>query len=98
MNTQRNVSSCMMAQRHEVRYRVGVPTTVKTLSVRVDPKVAADLESISRVDGMKITDVIREAITSYIDLRRGDPDFQERLRVQMKISQEEWRRLAVVKT
>ena len=51
----------------------------KTMTLRLDEERAALLELIARADGQTLTDAVRAAIDAYIEQRRNDQAFRERL-------------------
>lgn len=67
---------------------------VKTTSLRMAAELADELAAVARVDGMTISDVVREAVGKHIAERRGDPDFQERLKERMEETRAVMKRLA----
>ena len=54
-------------------------TNTRTTTIRQDAQQAADLDAVARVDGVSTSEAIRAAIAEYIEKRRRDPAFQERL-------------------
>lgn len=57
-------------------------TMARTL--RLDPDQEAVLREMARVDGIPVSDEIRQAITAHIDRRRKDAAFQARLRASLE--------------
>lgn len=57
--------------------RDGMP---KTMTLRLDDELAADLEAMARVDGVPVSEAVRTAIDERIKARRDDKQFQTRLR------------------
>lgn len=55
----------------------------KTMSLRLDDQQAATLELVARADDRTVTETVRSAIDAHIEERRGDAEFQERLRRYM---------------
>jgi hypothetical protein len=53
------------------------------MTVRLPEAQAEALDTVAEVDGLPIVEVVRLAITEYIDNRRRDPGFQQRLRHSM---------------
>ncbi len=53
---------------------------MKTLSLRLPDEQAAALEVIAQADEMSVSEAIRQAIEDRINQRRGDAEFQQRLR------------------
>lgn len=54
--------------------------STKAMTLRLPADKAAELEAIARVDNMSVSDAVRCAIDDRIAQRRGDKDFQARLR------------------
>lgn len=52
----------------------------KAMTVRLSDEQAQALEMVANVENLPVSDVIRAAITSHIESRRRDPDFQEGLK------------------
>lgn len=58
------------------------PLMARTL--RLDPDQEEMLREMARVDGIPVSDEIRQAIASHIERRRKDADFQTRLRASLE--------------
>lgn len=56
----------------------------KTISVRMPVEMARSVEMIAEAMGKSQVVVVREAIDGYIDARKVDPAFQERLRTHIE--------------
>lgn len=67
---------------------------IKALSIRLDEEVAADLAAVARTDDMPVSEAVREAIEKHIATRRGDEDFQKRLRQRLEEDREVLERLS----
>jgi hypothetical protein len=65
---------------------------VTTIRQAVDQAEA--LEVVARIDGEPVSEAIRKAIAKHIEARRGDPEFQARLRHRLEADEEIIRRLA----
>jgi predicted transcriptional regulator len=52
----------------------------KNLLLRLDPDLAAQLQTVAEVEERPMSEVVREAIRSLIEARRRDDAFQRRLR------------------
>lgn len=52
----------------------------KVTTIRQDPDQHAELEAVAQVEGVPVSQVVREAIADALERRRKDPEFQERLR------------------
>lgn len=66
----------------------------KAMTLRVEEEQAEQLETVARVDGVPISEAIRDAITKHIDERRNDAEFQTRLKASLERNQEILRKLA----
>lgn len=66
----------------------------KTMTLRLDDELAADLEAMARVDGVPVSEAVRVAIDERIRARREDKQFQSRLRRLMAENQRALERLA----
>lgn len=53
---------------------------VKVVSVRLEEDILNDADFVSRIDGMPVSEMMRQAITEYLHTRRNDPEFADRLR------------------
>jgi hypothetical protein len=51
------------------------PGTTKNLLLRLDHDLAERLQTVAEVEGRSVSDVVREAITSLVEQRRGDKRF-----------------------
>ncbi len=50
------------------------------MTVRLSEDQAIALETVSSVENMPVSDIIRAAIATHIDLKRRDPSFQAGLK------------------
>jgi predicted DNA-binding protein len=66
----------------------------KAMTIRFDEQQAEELEAVARVDGVPISETIREAIDKHIQERRRDEEFQARLRASLKRNREILEKLA----
>jgi hypothetical protein len=66
----------------------------KNMTLRLSAAQADELEAVARVEGISVSDAVREAITEHIDRKRKDKAFRERLRVVMERDREILERLA----
>lgn len=57
---------------------------VKAMTIRLSPEQAEALETVATVEDLPVSEVIRAAITTHIELRRSDPVFQENLRDRLE--------------
>jgi predicted transcriptional regulator len=51
----------------------------KSMTLRLDDKLASELEAIARVEDITVSEAVREAIIEHVDAKRSDKAFQERL-------------------
>jgi predicted transcriptional regulator len=54
--------------------------SAKAMTIRLSEEQAQALEMVASVENLPVSDVIRAAITTHIETRRHDPDFQAGLR------------------
>ncbi|MEX0869281.1 MAG: ribbon-helix-helix protein, CopG family [Nitriliruptoraceae bacterium] len=66
----------------------------KGFTVRLEEDQAAELEAIAKADGVSVAEEIRRAITVRIAERRGDAEFQARIRGLIEKNQKILDRLA----
>ncbi|MBI2782677.1 MAG: hypothetical protein HYX64_01125 [Gammaproteobacteria bacterium] len=52
----------------------------KSMTIRLSPEQAEDLETVATVDNQPISEVIRAAIAEHIEERKRDKRFQDSLR------------------
>lgn len=52
----------------------------KAMTVRIPADQAAELEAVADVDGVPVSEAIRQAITEHIETRRRDETFRARLK------------------
>jgi predicted transcriptional regulator len=69
-------------------------TKTKVTTIRQPADQADELEFIARVDGVPMSEAIREAVADYIQVRRADPAFQQRLRERIDADRNILKRLA----
>jgi predicted transcriptional regulator len=55
------------------------PGSTKNLLLRLDPELAARLQTVADVEDRPVSDVIREAITALVEQRRTDERFMRLL-------------------
>jgi predicted DNA-binding protein len=68
--------------------------SVKTMSLRLSEEKADELAAIARTEEQPISETVREAIDSHIESRRGDKEFQARLKRRLAEDREVLERLA----
>ena len=66
----------------------------KAMTLRMPPETARELEVTAQIDGVSVSEAVREAIDSHIKSRREDEDFRERLRRSLEENKELLERLA----
>lgn len=66
----------------------------KSMTLRLDDKLASELEAIARVEDITVSEAVREAITEHVDAKRSDKAFQERLEWFMNENEAILKRLA----
>jgi len=66
----------------------------KVTTIRQPADQADDLEFVARVDGVPVSEAIRDAIAAHIEARRNDPAFQQRLRERIDADRNILKRLA----
>lgn len=66
----------------------------KAMTIRFEDQQAEELEAVAKVDGMPISEAIREAIDKHIEDRRKDKAFQARLRASLDRNREILEKLA----
>jgi predicted DNA-binding protein len=66
----------------------------KAMTLRLPAEQAEALEKVAEVDGISLTEAIREAIDAHIAERTADDTFQERLKNSMDRHQRILDRLA----
>lgn len=66
----------------------------KAMTLRLPADQAEALEKVAEVDGISVTEAIREAIDEHIAARAADEEFRERLRASIARNQRILDRLA----
>lgn len=66
----------------------------KVMTVRISEDLAAELAVVARTDEMPVSESVRVAIERHIASRRGDKDFQRRLKKRLEQEHEILKRLA----
>lgn len=56
----------------------------KAMTLRLPSEQAEALEKVAEVDGVSVTEAIREAIEQHISARSADTEFRARLAASMK--------------
>jgi predicted DNA-binding protein len=55
------------------------PGSTKNMLLRLDHELAELLQTVADVEGRSVSDVVREAITTLVEQRRGDKRFLQLL-------------------
>jgi predicted transcriptional regulator len=55
------------------------PGSTKNLLLRLDPELAGRLQTVADVEGRPVSEVVREAIATLVEQRRGDERFRRLL-------------------
>jgi predicted DNA-binding protein len=63
---------------------MGSESKRKAMTVRLDTDTAEQLEAVAQVEGVPVAEIIREALLEHIQTRRGDADFQKRLKASLE--------------
>ena len=61
-----------------------MPDTHRAMTLRLLAEQADALEMVAEVDGVSMSEAVRDAIENHIDNRRADAGFQERLAASME--------------
>lgn len=61
-----------------------MPDTQRAMTLRLPTEQADALELVAEVDGVSMSEAVRDAIESHIENRRTDDGFQERLAASME--------------
>lgn len=56
----------------------------KAMTVRIPAEQAAELEAVAEVDGVPVSEAIRQAIIEHIEARRKDEAFRARLKASLE--------------
>jgi Ribbon-helix-helix protein, copG family len=59
----------------------------RVTTIRLPADQADEAEFIARVDGIPVSELVRDAIAAYIAARRDDREFQDRLRQRIEADQ-----------
>lgn len=66
----------------------------KHLTVRLPDDLAADAETVARVEGQSVNETIKQALADAVEKRRSDPKFRARLKRIVEEDRELLERLA----
>ena len=61
-----------------------MPDAQKAMTLRLPSEQADALELVAGVDGVSMSEAVRDAIESHIENRRADEGFQQRLAASME--------------
>ena len=61
-----------------------MPDAQKAMTLRLPTEQADALELVADVDGVSMSEAVRDAIESHIESRRSDEAFQQRLAASME--------------
>ncbi len=66
----------------------------KVTTIRQDADQHAELEAVAQIEGVPVSQIVRDAIAEALEKRRKDPEFQERLRRHLEDNRRILERLA----
>lgn len=66
---------------------MGTVANEKAMTLRLSSWQHIGVRCIAEAEGKSISDVVREAIESYIEARKLDPEFQRRVHAQIEANQ-----------
>lgn len=66
----------------------------RVTTIRQEAEQHAELEAVAQVEGVPVSQIVREAIADALDKRRKDPEFQERLQRHLDENRRVLERLA----
>lgn len=66
----------------------------RVTTIRQNADQHAELEAVAEVEGVPVSQVVREAIADALEKRRNDPEFQKRLRRHLEENRRVLERLA----
>lgn len=66
----------------------------KVTTIRQEADQHAELEAVAQVEGVAVSQIVRDAIADALNKRRQDPQFQERLRRHLDENRRVLERLA----
>ena len=64
----------------------------KAMTLRLPPALAAELQTVARVEARSLSDTVRAAIGDYVERRRADPEFSARLRRRLDDERDDFAR------
>ena len=60
----------------------------KSMTLRMDERLADKVQTIAEVEGSTVSDVIRDALAEHVERRRRDPEFQAMLQRNLRRHEE----------
>ena len=60
----------------------------KSMTLRIDENLAERVRAIAEVEETTVSDVIRDALVEHVERRRRDPEFQARLKRNLRRHEE----------
>ena len=60
----------------------------KSMTLRIDEKLAERVRTIAEVEETTVSDVIRDALAEHVERRRNDPEFQTMLKRNLQRHEE----------
>jgi Arc/MetJ-type ribon-helix-helix transcriptional regulator len=60
----------------------------KAISVRIPAPMEEQINALARIEGVPVSELVREAIEDYMYRRRSEEDLKERLKKRME---EDWK-------
>jgi predicted transcriptional regulator len=57
--------------------------STKNMTLRLDPDLAAKVEALAEIESLPVAQVIRSALSSHIERRKHEPEFQAKLSQQL---------------
>jgi hypothetical protein len=61
---------------------------MKVMTLRISDNQAAQIELVARVDGEPVAKALKNAIDVYVELKKANPGFQDRLHQLLKAEQD----------
>jgi predicted transcriptional regulator len=61
----------------------GIPVSPKNMTLRLDPELAARVEALAEIESIPMAQVVRDALSSHVERRKREPEFQEKLKIQL---------------
>jgi predicted transcriptional regulator len=61
----------------------GTPVSTKNMTLRLDPELAARVEALAEIESIPMAQVVRDALSSHVERRKREPEFQNKLKIQL---------------